>query len=260
MSKSIHDFPLSEKAQKFVAFMLADPTGSQTDAAIRAGYAPRSAAVTASRLMDDPRVSALIVKKRDDILERLDINAEDVLRDLTHVIRADARELVEWHVHCCRYCWGDGFQYQRTPQEYRDALKAYRETDEGKADALAMKFDHCGGVGYNRKREPNPDCPECFGDGEGRQVMKDTRKLNAAAASLYAGVETTKNGLKMNLRDKDRARDLAARALGVVKTGPLEVTGKNGGPIEHGGAVAVVALTTTDPLEAAQQYAKLMAG
>src|SRR4051812_32203501 len=125
MPKPITDFPLSEKAQKFVAFMLADPTGSQTDAAIRAGYAKRSAAVTASRMMDDPRVAALIVKKRDDILERLDLKAEDVLYDLLHVIRADARDLVEWHVGCCRYCYGDGHRYQRTPQEYRDALKAY---------------------------------------------------------------------------------------------------------------------------------------
>jgi hypothetical protein len=260
MGKPLTDYPLSEKAQKFVAAMLADPTGSQTDAAIRAGYKPRSAAVTASRLMDDPRIAALIVKKRDDILERLDLKAEDVLYDLLHVIRADARDLVEWHVGACRYCYGEGHQYQRTPQEYRDALKAYRETDAGKADALALGFDHCGGIGYSNKRPPCPTCPECFGDGEGRQVLKDTRQLNPAAAVLYAGVETTKNGLKMNTRDKDRARDLASRALGMVKTGPLEVVGKGGGPVQHAGTVAAVALTTTDPLEAAQQYQKLMAG
>lgn len=249
--------PLSPRALRYVAELLAHPAGTQTDAAIRAGYASRNASVTASQLMADPRVKRLIGDRREQLIRKLEIRASDVLEDVLNVITADPRDLTEYHIGCCRYCWGDGNMYQRTPQEYRDAVAAYRKTEDGAADPLCLRFDHLGGVGFNRHTDPNPNCPECFGDGEGRTVIKDTRRLNPAARAFYAGVKETRHGVEVSTRSKDKAIELAARHTGVVRSG-VEVTGKGGGPVQHATTGAVVALTTTDPIEAAREYQKLM--
>lgn len=251
------DKPLSLRAQKFVAELLANPKLNQTEAAIAAGFSARSAHVTSTQLLHDPRVQALLTEKQRETVARLELKAEDVLRDIFHVVEADANELTEYRVGCCRYCHGDGFQYQRTPQEYRDALASYRMTPDGKLDPLALKFDHRGGVGYDMRKDPRQDCPECFGEGVGRTIVKDTRKLSLAARTLYAGVKETRHGIEVMTRSKDKAIDLAARHTGVVKSS-VEVVGKGGGPVQHAGAV--VSLTTTDPIEASREYQKLMGG
>lgn len=251
--------PLSAKCLAFVAAILGDPKRDQTRAALAAGYAPRSAHVIGSQLMTDPRVKALVGEKFKEDLSYLGVTPGDVIADVAHVMKADPNELTEYRVGCCRYCWGEGNQYQRTPQEYRDALIAYRKSDEGKADPLGLRFDHAGGVGYRRRRDANPDCPECDGEGAGRTVIKDTRHLSASAKVLYNGVKETRHGVEVGMRSKDSARDLAARHLGMVRTAH-EVTGPGGGPVQHGGVVASVQLTTSDPLEASREYQKLMGG
>lgn len=223
--------------------------------------------MTACALMKDPRVIAFLAEKTGETLQRLELKADDVIRDIHMLANVDQNELTQWAVGACRYCHGDGHGYQRTPAEYRQAMERYlaneadrklrRGETEGDRDLVGLLFPVLGGVGFDPRKDPHSDCPECFGEGQGREVLKDTRKLSPAARKLYAGIKRTKNGIEVMTRSQDKALDLAARHTGVVKSS-MEVTGKNGGPLQHAGAV--VALTTDNPIEAAREYQKLMGG
>lgn len=257
--------PLTDKQELFVAEMMADPDLTASAAYTRAfgtkGAAARSGS---SALMKNPRIVERLKDRQKDRLERLELTADDVLRDLFLVQTADANELTEYRIGCCRYCYGDGFGYQRTPAEYRRDLDAYIKHEKNKRlqpgderDLAGLKFPYDGGVGFDPRKPPRDECPECFGEGVGRSVIKDTRNLSDRGKAIYAGIKETRHGVEVLMRDKDKARDLAARHTGVVKSS-VEVTGRNGGPVQH--ATAAVTLTTTDPQEAAREYQKLMGG
>ncbi len=128
------------------------------------------------------------------------------------IATADPNELVEYRRTCCRYCHGDNFNWQRTAKEMsRDQLAWDRRAAKNANDV----FDQQGGIGYDAKREPNPDCPECFGDGLGAMHMKDTRNLSRGAKRLYAGVKTTKDGIEMKMQDQGIALVNVAKHLGM---------------------------------------------
>ncbi len=101
--------------------------------------------------------------------------------------------------------------YQRTLNEYR------RDQDEAMFAKPPKPFNQMGGVGFKARREPNVDCPECEGEGEPYERIKDTRELTPEQAALYIGVEKTKYGTKINMRSKDAAREAAAKYLGMNK-------------------------------------------
>lgn len=115
-----------------------------------------------------------------------------------------------------------------------------------------------GGVGFSTRKDPNPDCPECDGNGESYEIFKDTRNLSPGAARLFEGVERTRNGLKINTRNREKALDLAAQHLGISRKA-VELTGKNGGPIKTDNATAV-SLAGVDPQTASTIYQSLVGG
>ncbi len=80
---------LTPKQQRFVAEYLVDFNGKQ--AAIRAGYAPNSAEVVASKLLRLAKVSAAVHVKQEQHLEKIDFVVEDVLRAVQRHVRADGR-------------------------------------------------------------------------------------------------------------------------------------------------------------------------
>lgn len=75
--------PLSPKQQRFVAEYLIDGNGAQ--AAIRAGYAVGSAKVTASKLLTKANVRDALKTGQTKIAAKLEITAEDLLRDVIDV-------------------------------------------------------------------------------------------------------------------------------------------------------------------------------
>jgi phage terminase small subunit len=252
----ITEKPLSLRAVKYVDYLLLDPEMNQERAACNAGFAPRRAGVTACLMMKDPRVQALIAERSKARIARVELTQDDVLLDLYNVATADPRALTEWHVGCCRYCHGVDFQYQCTPQEWRDNLAVYLKVNK-ELDPAGIAFPVRGGVGYDARKPPREDCPECFGVGVGREVIKDTRTLSKAAATLFAGVKKSKHGVEIAMRSKDKAIELAARHTGIIKSS-VEVTGKDGKPIQHILAAAVLAID--DPVEASRAYQTLMGG
>lgn len=72
--------PIEERRRRFCEEYLIDLNGTQ--AAIRAGYSPKSARTTASRLLADENISRVLAELRDQQSKRLEINADYVLNGL----------------------------------------------------------------------------------------------------------------------------------------------------------------------------------
>lgn len=85
--------PLNEKQQRFVREYLVDLNGAQ--AAIRTGYAPNSAHVTASRLLSDANIAAAVQEAMDKRSEKTEIDAAFVLEGIKRVtLRCEQAEPV----------------------------------------------------------------------------------------------------------------------------------------------------------------------
>jgi phage terminase small subunit len=216
-SKAASPEELSPRKLRFIEEYLIDLNGKQ--AAIRAGYGANRAEVTASELLADRKVSEAVKKAQDARAEMTKITAKAVLEDLWMIAQADPREIVEHRRCCCRYCWGAGNRYQRTAGEMeRDRAAHAQRVEEAKRNPKLSKpgsFDQKGGIGFNPKRDPNADCPECFGDGVGETFVHDTRKLSRTAARLYAGMKQTKEGLEVKMHSQDDALVNVGRHLGL---------------------------------------------
>jgi len=204
-----------ERRERFVAEYLIDRNATQ--AAIRAGYSERTAYSQGCRLLKDAEVRRLIEESSANLRERLQLTTEQIAEHLANVITADPNDLIEYRRECCRYCWGDDFRYQRTPQEMRDARRNWEEGLLAKNIPPEQwpEFDEQGGIGFNKLHAPNPECPECFGEGVDRPYPKDTRSLGPAAAALYAGVKVTKDGLEIKMHSKEKAVELYGKHLGM---------------------------------------------
>jgi hypothetical protein len=211
-----------------------------------------TASVGASKLMKRPDIQAAIAEAIAARTARVEVTADEVLLDLQEVKRTSVNELIEWRVGACRFCYGTNFEYQRKPSEYRDALAGYLLLN-GQTDPLGLNVPMLGGVGYDLRRTPHPECPECWGEGVGREHIKDSRHLSKGAHTLYGGVKRGKNGVEVLMRSKDKAMDLLARHTGVAKD---NVTIK--GKITAAVATAVAPITTADPQEAARVYQSMM--
>lgn len=187
------------------------------DAAIKARYSEKGAKQRAHLLLMEEPVQDYLEKRVKELQVRTNITQDRVLQELWDIALADPNNLIEYRRVNCRFCWGDNHKYQRTPNEFESLQKSHK-----KACAQALKdgkqepeFDPEGGVGYHGKREPNPDCPECFGDGVGQEIVKDTRCLPETSKALYAGVERSKEGLKVKMHPKVQAIELVGRHLGM---------------------------------------------
>lgn len=84
---------LCDKHARFVEEYLIDLNGKQ--AAIRAGYSPRSAEVTASKMLRNAKVSCAISKAMAERSKRIGINQERVLRELARIGFAKAKDIID---------------------------------------------------------------------------------------------------------------------------------------------------------------------
>lgn len=157
------------------------------------------------------------------------LEATDIAKIWSSLALADPAELVQHYRCACRYCYGIDHEYQwRSPREYREAFKeavfkAFSK-EEDRRTALLGGIDtdldprlptDQGGFGYKNTMQPNPNCPECAGEGEELTRMADIRTLSPAARLLYDGVEETAQGKRIKLRARDKALDNLAKHLGM---------------------------------------------
>lgn len=200
--------PLGPEELRFVEEYLVDldPHG----AAERAGL-PGS---RGSSLLGHPAVTGAIQIAKRRRQSRTEVFGDEIVRRWYEAWSTDVNELVQLRIGCCRFCWGEGFQYQRTQGEIDRDLATWEREHAGKPGKV---FPVLGGDGFNGNASPNPECPECFGDGHPRVVYQDTRYLSPGARYLYQGAEVTNGGgIKINLRPRRDLEELLARHLGIL--------------------------------------------
>ena len=214
---------LSERLFRFVENLQKHPPMTPEEAYVRAGYSANGAMQAAWRAMQRDDVKAEIASRQQARARETEYGVKEVLRDWTTIANADPTELVEHRLGACRHCWGLNFQPMYTPSEM-DRMRSSHAQSEKDRNAQSLKrneefepteFDERGGVGFNPNRGPNPECPECHGDGTTRPIFKDTRNLSSSAKMLYIGLKVTKNGMELLLADQARARDNIAKHLGM---------------------------------------------
>lgn len=167
------------------------------------------------------------------------------------IAMTDPNELISIRVGCCRHCHGVGFGYQWREREYLRALDDWERTRAPKGEDKPPAPDPAGGFGYLHSVEPNPDCPECGGEGVTRLVPRDTTTLSPGAKHLYRGAQQTKEGLKIIFADKDATLERIGRMLGAFDD-KLRV--------DLNAKIAALKLTTSDPREAADAYSRMIKG
>lgn len=210
---------LTPKQQRFVDEYLIDLNATQ--AAIRAGYSEKTAEQGAAQLLRNIKVLNAIQERQAQLQEEVQIEQREVLQHWVDMARSNPNDLSEHRRVPCRYCWGINHNYQwRTEREFQAAC------DEATAKEKPLPNDD-GGYGYTINREINPSCPECDGVGVGKLILKDTRHLPPAALSLLKGAKQTKDGLVIEMHDKQNALLHIAKHLGMF-TEKIDVSGSVG--------------------------------
>lgn len=214
LSKSERDgvAALTQNEERFVAEYLIDLNGTQAYMRVFTGAKETSARAEASRILAKPNVAARVAQLKQDRAGRLQLDADRALNEVWAIATADARELVQVKVDCCRHCYGEGHKRQRTVGE----MNRDREAHVTKGKEIA-DFDEEGGIGFSPLLPPHPDCPDCGGDGHARTVLMDTRYLSPQAAALYAGSKQGKNGIEVQMHSKSAAMDKVFRHLGLYE-------------------------------------------
>ena len=85
---------LSGRRLRFVAEYLID--GNATQAAIRAGYSPKTAYAQGHRLLKDAEISKAVDAANQKVLTRLQVTHERVLTEMARIAFSDLRDLLEW--------------------------------------------------------------------------------------------------------------------------------------------------------------------
>jgi hypothetical protein len=77
---------LTEREEAFVDHLLADPKRNKTRAAIRAGYAPKNAPITAAKNLNRSNVKLAIEKKLEPVKKKLAIDRDYIVENLHHLV------------------------------------------------------------------------------------------------------------------------------------------------------------------------------
>ena len=195
-----------------------------TQAAIRAGYAERSAAEIGCELLRKPQIRTAVDRRLAALAAAAEVDGAMVISELYQVATADVRELTRIETDCCRHCYGIEHKYHWTEPEYRRALSAALKAGKPAPDME-------GGFGFDPRQEPAESCPDCFGRGVERVAVTPSCKLSPQAAKLLASVKQTKDGIELKTHDKMAALQLLGRVTGIF-VDRQEISGANGGPLQ----------------------------
>lgn len=204
---------------RFIKEYLIDLNGAA--AARRAGYGFENARDTAHYLLGQAEVKDAISKAQEARATKLGITAEKVLERYIEWADADPAEFVVVRNDCCRYCYGKDHEYQYTPRELQAAIADFNRAKmeaESKKLQFPMEFVASGGCGFDPRRDPHPNCPECHGRGVTFVQAKDPRDMTPKARKAFDGAEVTQHGIKMHGIDRKGALDAVAKHLGMFQT------------------------------------------
>lgn len=229
--------------------------------AYRRAFSPGEASVSCGQrawdLLKRPEIAAKVEAKRKESSDRATMTLDRMLERLRLVIECDPAELMTIKRGACRHCYGDDFRYQwREPDFWDEVTRAERAAmvagrGKTKGDDAQLP-DIAGGFGYNATKRPNPDCPKCDGVGIERAHIPATEDLSEGARAAYLGAKQTRNGLEIIVMSKEKAVELYGKFAGwSVENVRLGV--------EAGLLSDAVKAETSDPLEAAREYRRMLA-
>lgn len=252
---------LTHKQEAFVQEVLR--TGNQTEAYRRVyNVKPTTSdgriSVMACALAQNENVARRLNELKAAATEKAIMEAADVVRHLAEIAIADPNELTQYRRVNCRYCHGVDHKYQwkhrgeyaHAWDEWSEAKEAH-ESKKGSKPFKRKEPDEDGGYGFKANADPHPECPECLGEGIEEVFIADTRTLKGPARRLFAGVKQTRNGVEILTRSQDSAIKMLGDHFGIFK----QVIDLNS--LQK---IAQVTLTTSDPVEAAKAYEKIMNG
>ncbi|EPA9107534.1 terminase small subunit [Acinetobacter nosocomialis] len=199
---------LRGKQQRFVDEYLIDRNATQ--AAIRAGYSAKTAYSIGEQNLKKLEVKKAIEEGEKELAERNKITQDKVLNRLWEMATADPNELTRYTRVNCRFCWGIDHNYQWTVGEFKRAIQHAHDTN-----APEPKCE--GGLDFDRLKAPNPDCPECRGEGVGYTYIADTTRVSDQAKLLYAGIKESQHGIEIKMNDQVAALIKAGQHIGMFK-------------------------------------------
>jgi phage terminase small subunit len=132
------------------------------------------------------------------------------LQYVNEMLAADRNEIVQIRRVNCRYCWGVNNEYQFTHGEMENRLKKHQA---GKTTRI---FDEQGGTGFNYGREPNPDCPNCFGNGSPQPEVRfmDWRTASRAARDSVQSIQHSERyGVTIRFHNKSNTVEIILKSL-----------------------------------------------
>lgn len=206
------------RQRAFITEYLVDFNG--TKAAIRAGYAPKSAHDSAFQLLSNSEIMQAVEDKARERLSVAELSIAWVLHQWKQIAEADPSELIRVELECCHYCYGVDHNFQWTEPEYREQLYFSARHECGmrckSPCRLAVPPNAAGGFGFDPRRPPLSDCPVCAGKGVERVKLAATRHVKGSARRLFAGVKQTKDGIEIKMRDQDAALQNISKYFGMA--------------------------------------------
>lgn len=210
---------LNDAHWRFVLSYVATLNATQAYLSAYPGCSYATARANSYKLLTNTHIQAAIKAEQDDLGRRTQIDADRVLQRWWEIASADPNSLIQYRRVCCRHCHGVDHQYQWVNEaEFQRALvhaiNVAAECRAKEAPEPPLPTDE-GGYGYVPTKDPNADCPACYGEGHGEPHVEDTRRLAGPARALYAGIKVTKDGLEVKMQDQGKALENIARYLGM---------------------------------------------
>ena len=179
---------------------------------------------------DVQQLVAKVKELQEKACQENEITVEKVLKRYWEIATANPNDIMQYRRECCRHCYGINHEYQwknekeffeaeeQRQQEIDEAEEANRhKRGKSKHTKVPRPLENLGGYGFDPLLSPHAKCPQCNGEGRERAFFQDTRHLQGAAKLLYAGVEISKDGLKIKTHDQKAALDKVAAWLGMDK-------------------------------------------
>lgn len=156
----------------------------------RAGYSETYSKAELTKVLSDPQFVEAVQEREEELAAAAALTPEWLISQYIKIAMADPAELVKVTVHRCVACWPAGLTIA----------------------------------------EPNPLCAVCAGAGERFVDITPTNKLSANGRALYLGAIQTKDGIKILMEDRSKAREMLAKILGIAPD-KKELSGPGGGPV-----------------------------
>lgn len=199
--------PLTPSAFRFVDECARGLTPRQ--AAIRSGWSESYASEAAEKLLNDPRVKKAIEERASAIADAANVDVVKTLAQWVAIATADPTRISHIRRLNCRYCHGRDHQYQWTKREYAEAVERAMLKEE-------MPPTCPGGTDFAFNADPNPECPDCRGEGVANVWFADMRYLTGPERLLIGAIKQTKDGIEVKLRDQDKALQVITDYLGML--------------------------------------------